>query len=353
MQELSIGSNEAGQRFDKYLNKALPGAGSSLIYKQLRKKNITLNGKKAEGKEILQLNDKVQCFFSEETFRKFSGRENIDIINSGAALNEYNLAYRKLKGVTVLYEDAHIIVLNKPSGILTQKAAPEDLSLNEWLIGYLLQTGVYTSEDLHTFRPSVTNRLDRNTSGLVLCGKTLLGSQALSRIIKDRSIRKFYRTICHGILKEEQTIKGFLTKNHKNNTVTVSVNSKNDPEASEIYTKYKPLQSCGGYTLLEVELITGKTHQIRAHLAAIGHPLIGDAKYGSVSSSKSSAGKNRTENGHLLHADHVIFPDWSETEKDLQQYREVLEPLSRQCIQAPIPSAFQETAKELGFDRKG
>ena len=132
MQLLTIGKNQAGQRLDKFLKKALPNAGTGFLYKMLRKKNITLNGKKAEGKEILAQGDEVKCFFSEETYASLSG--------AGAAedTSDYRKAYRSLKDISVLYEDENILLLNKPAGVLTQKAKPEDLSLNEWLIGHLL-----------------------------------------------------------------------------------------------------------------------------------------------------------------------------------------------------------------------
>ena len=136
MQLLTIGKNQAGQRLDKFLKKALPNAGTGFLYKMLRKKNITLNGKKAEGKEILAPGDEVKCFFSEETYASLSG--------AGAAedTSDYRKAYRSLKDISVLYEDENILLLNKPAGVLTQKAKPEDFSLNEWLIGHLPSIGL-------------------------------------------------------------------------------------------------------------------------------------------------------------------------------------------------------------------
>lgn len=286
MQSITIGKNQAGQRFDKFLHKYLPNAGSGFLYKMLRKKNITLNGKKADGKEILAEGDVVKCFFAEETFVKFSGTGMSSTTSTQAFVQtlhpitkDYEKAYQTLKNITVLYEDEHIVALNKPVGVLTQKATDEDLSLNEWLIGYLLHTGGIAVEDLHTFRPSVCNRLDRNTSGLVLCGKSLKGSQYLSRIIKEHTLRKFYYTICEGIVSEEILLEGYLKKDKKTNTVTVSRDKSADSDyVKTIFTPLKTgicevekLQA----TLLSVELFTGKTHQIRAHLQSIGHSIIG------------------------------------------------------------------------------
>ncbi len=360
MQELEIGFNEAGQRFDKYLHKALPGAGSSLLYKQLRRKNITLNGRNSEGREILQAGDRVQLFFSEETFLKFRGRTTQDGARpdgsnlrrtyertafraAGSRAAEYRRAYQILKGVTVLYEDRHILILNKPAGILTQKAGAGDFSLNEWMIGYLLQSGAYTEEELLTFHPSICNRLDRNTSGLVLCGKSLPGSQALSLLLKEHLLRKFYWTICHGRLTEEKTVNGYLNKNSVENKVTVLVNDDSKPVPAAfapIRTRYTPLETSDAYTLLEVELFTGKTHQIRAQLASIGHPLLGDTKYGKRRDNSETERAFHLKH-QLLHAEHVIFPEWENVSAELTAYEEVLRPLGGKRIQAPLPELFQ------------
>lgn len=323
MQSFIIGSNQAGQRLDKFLNKFMPNAGSGFLYKMLRKKNITLNGKKAEGKEILQLDDKICFYFADETYAMFTGQTvpsadtpspsgnkpgNILSILAG----EYLAAYENLQSVSVLFETEDVLIVNKPAGILTQKALPEDLSLNEWLIGYLLQSKSISEEELRTFRPSVCNRLDRNTSGIVLCGKSLKGSQVLSRMIKDRSIRKFYRTICIGKLTEKATLEGILHKDTKTNRVTlrnISAGNKTEHsgDGSYICTKYFPINGSDAYTLLEVELITGKTHQIRAHLASIGHALAGDFKYGIRSINNRLKEQYKLEY-HLLHAYRVKFP---------------------------------------------
>lgn len=384
MQSTTIGSNQAGQRLDKFLHKYLPNAGTGFLYKMLRKKNITLNGKKAEGSELLKEGDSVSFFFSRETFEKFSGMtleqagilsevtgklqggsapgstgqlpEDLETSNMpmklsdssdkqnhwgrfNAGISEYEKAYRLLKGIQVIYEDEHFLFLNKPAGILTQKAKPEDSSLNEWMIGYLLQNNPNLAAELRTFHPSVCNRLDRNTSGIVLCGKSLAGLQFLSRYIKERRVRKFYHTICAGELKEADRVQGYLFKDEKTNRVFICEQHKKDSDEKKdsaqapclqkadfgrkkstiqksalnqkrdyIETAYMPLGIKNGYTCLEVELITGKTHQIRAHLASIGHPLIGDFKYGK---DKINC-RLRQEYGlshQLLHACRVVFPE--------------------------------------------
>lgn len=343
MQEMTVSTNQAGQRLDKFLHKCLPEAQNSFLYKMLRKKNITLNGKRAEGKELLQQGDVVRMFFADETFLKFSGQ-------SGES--EYLKAYRQLEGISVIYEDKDRVILNKPAGVLSQKAKDSDLSLNEWLIGYLLETGAITAGELHTFKPSVCNRLDRNTSGLVLCGKTLHGTQTLSEAIRERSISKFYRTICVGKLREEVRLDGYLQKDARTNKVKILTKdlekkctqnsvSEQTEETAAISTICRPLASTDDYTLLEVELITGKTHQIRAHLASIGHPLIGDYKYGDRKVNNALKAQYGLEH-QLLHAYRIVMPMTPEQSAGCSD-------LEGREIIAPYSALFETLAKSLGL----
>lgn len=345
MKEMQVTGKDAKQRFDKYLKRCFPEMGTSFLYKMLRKKNITLNGKKATGSEQVLEGDKVQCFFSDETFAKFSGdatsvesnhfkktadgnlqpenNSNRDLTKVKSEYTEYRAAFHDLKGIAVIYEDEHLLLLNKPAGILSQKAGRDDFSLNEWMLGYLLEEGVITEDSLRRFKPSVCNRLDRNTSGLVICGKTLIGSREMSRMLKDRSLQKYYRTYVYGKMEGKETLIAYHKKDSGKNQAEIrfSVPEAKKKEYDEIITSYETLVAKKDYSYLEIELITGKTHQIRAHLAACGHPIVGDPKYGADDSMKKSAGaKNGIEKNvsgavvrklpkyQLLHAYRIVFP---------------------------------------------
>lgn len=333
MQEFIIGNNQAGQRLDKFLIKYLPSAGTAFLYKMLRKKNITLNGKKAAGNEILQLNDNIRFYFSDETFEKFSNNSKSKG-NPNSSFNEEITAYQKLKQILILYENEHILIALKPAGVLSQKASPGDYSVNEWLIGYMLESHQINALELGTFRPSIVNRLDRNTSGIILCGKSLAGSQTLSRMIKERTIKKYYLTVVSGKLTSPLKLDGYLHKNPSTNKVNIT-NEKSD-DTEKILTFVNPLCYYNGYTLLEIELVTGKPHQIRAHLASIGHPIIGDAKYG-FSKINNEMQKRFGLKCQLLHAYRLVFP----------AHEDILVDYSGKEIKAKCPPLFEKIIKEL------
>lgn len=273
-------------------------ATKSFIYKMLRKKNITLNGKKAQGNEKLEPGDKVVLFFSEETLEKFCG-------------GQLRKKERKKAAFPILYEDEQILLINKPAGMLSQKAKPEDVSLVELVQQYVgCEPG---------FSPGICNRLDRNTSGIVVAGKTLPALQKMSELFRTREVGKYYLTIVKGAMTEKKEVDGYLLKDAKTNKVTVYREEKKG--SSYIRTGYEPLVTTREMTLLRVHLMTGKPHQIRSHLSSLGHPVLGDAKYG---------GAHPQIKYQLLHAYELHFPKLGKP----------FEKISGKCFTATIPQTF-------------
>jgi 23S rRNA pseudouridine955/2504/2580 synthase len=319
MKMIVVEKNEAGQRLDKLLMKYLNDAPKSFIYKMLRKKNIVLNGKKADGSEKTELNDEIKLFLSDET---------IDNFTKGIVTTIVEPDFK------VVYEDMNILIVNKPAGLLSQKAKPEDVSLVEQIISYLIKSAQITEHQLQTFKPGICNRLDRNTSGLVVAGKTLIGLQTMSELFRERTLDKYYLCIVKGVLQTPQRINGFLTKDNQTNRVTIKQNETEDSEY--IQTEYKPVQWNKDYTLLEVKLITGKTHQIRAHLQSIGHPIIGDSKYGLNNINQQFKQKFGLEH-QLLHSYRIHFP----------KLEDEFKVISNQEFIGEIPNVFKTIIKEL------
>jgi len=303
MRELIVKELEAGQRLDKFLRKYLKEAPNSFLYKMMRKKNIVLNGKKVTGNEQIKEGDSIKLFLSEDTIEKFMEQSTMNDFT-----DLYRKAYAELKGIQVVSEFEDVLFINKPAGILSQQAEANDLSANEWLIGYLLSQRAISEEDLKTFKPSVCNRLDRNTSGLLVCSKTLLGSQEMAKILKDRSLHKFYRCLVHGKCELNGVYEAFLYKDEKSNKVSVYMDAEDCKSAfrdklKPIKTGTKPVEYYNDIncTELEIELFTGKTHQIRAQMEKLGFPLVGDIKY----AGDKNIGKT---DGQLLYAYRLVFP---------------------------------------------
>lgn len=331
MRKITVSKNEAGQRLTKLLAKYMNAAPQSFFYKMLRKKNITLNGKKAEGTEILMQDDEICLFLSDETIDNFTKKQPVAEMKKEKAPEVLSL----IAGSRILYEDENVLLINKPSGVLSQKAEADDISANEWVIAYLLKKGVLTKEELKSFRPGVCNRLDRNTSGILIAGKSLLGLQTMAELLKTRTLYKEYETIVCGTLKQPQKVKGFLEKNEKTNKVRIT-ERKETEDAVPIETEYLPVCSNGAYTLLRVHLITGKTHQIRAHLAWLGHPVVGDTKYGNKAVNKELADRFDLH-CQLLHAAKLVFPE---------QMKACAE-LAGKSILAPRPELFRRISSGL------
>jgi 23S rRNA pseudouridine955/2504/2580 synthase len=226
-------------------------------------------------------------------------------------------------------------MVNKPAGLLSQKAVREDISLVEHILSYLLNTNQITEEELNTFKPGICNRLDRNTSGLIAAGKTLAGLQILSGLFRERTLDKYYLCIVKGKIEKSQIINGYLIKDEKTNKV--SITTRSTVEGSEpIATEYEPVKGNSRYTLLRVKLITGKTHQIRAHLSSIGHPIIGDGKYGNKDVNLELRKAFGLEH-QLLHSYQMVFPEMSDE----------FDYLSGKVFTASLPDYFIRIQNEL------
>ena len=303
MKLITVHKQEEGQRLVKLLGAYLKEAPNSFFYKMLRKKNITLNGKKADGTEKLKCGDEIRLFLSDETYEKFAGKVQPKEKFPMAKLN-------------IVYEDSNVIFINKPAGMLSQKSVPSDVSLNEYLLGYLEKSGQWKQEESKAFRPSVCNRLDRNTSGLVICGKSMAGLQQMAALLKDRSLHKYYLCLVKGVMTESQHLEGYLLKDENSNQVKIF--QKETEGAAHIITEYEPLYTDGEVTLLKVTLVTGKSHQIRAHLSSTGHPIIGDPKYGERKVNAFFRETHGIKN-QMLHAWKLTFPELAEPLDNLSE----------------------------------
>ena len=266
MQIITIKKNDAGQRLDKFLGKAVCGLPASLMYKYIRTKKIKVNRKRADEKYMLQEGDEIQLFIRDEFF---------------ASPEKDTGALSRIKPkIDVVYEDDNIILCNKRPGVLVHEDdSAKDNTLIMHIQAYLYAKGEYDPEDEQSFAPALCNRIDRNTGGIVIAAKNAAALREMNEKIKNDEIRKFYVCAVHGKMpKASDTLYGYLKKDAKNNTVKIS-----DRELAgykNIITKYRAISNAGGNSLIEVELVTGRTHQIRAHMAHIGHPLLGDGKYG-------------------------------------------------------------------------
>lgn len=358
MQEIKISEVNAGQRLNKFLGKYLDDAPQSFLYKMLRKKNIKWNNGKASGNELLHTGDTVQIYMTDETIAKFRKDKKVPVFhdewNANALLDkkkrsdtmdiEHGLEKGKknpLMNIEILYEDNDILILNKPSGILSQKAEANDYSLNERIVDYYHLKNPEGS----LFTPSVCNRLDRNTSGIILAGMSLKGSQMLSRMLKNRTLDKYYITIVLGNIEAPSTIKGFLTKKASHNQVVIyktleeaQANGMDKPAFIE--TRYEPLAHGTfqnmEFTMLKVKLVTGKTHQIRAHLHSVGHPIVGDGKYG-LKSVNAVMKKEFGLKHQLLHAYEITFP----------KQDGLAEQISGKAFQAALPEQFNNIKNKI------
>ncbi|WMM26904.1 RluA family pseudouridine synthase [Tissierella sp. MB52-C2] len=290
MREITIDKNENEQRLDRFLKKYLAEAPQGFVYKMIRKKNVKLNGTKVQPETTIYEGDKIQLYLSDETIDKFIAKK--EEIRSKIIPN-------------IIYEDNNIILINKPIGILSHGASKEfEENIVDSMVSYLIQKGDFVPRIQKTFTPSICNRLDRNTSGIIIGAKNYEALKTINEAMKNSKIRRFYKTIVKGNIKKEFMAEGFLSKDEERNRVTIY---RDDVDgAKKIETIIKPLKNNKGYSLLEIELITGRTHQIRGHLSSLGYPVIGDRKYGDSDINKKFKEKYSLEN-QWLHGYKIEF----------------------------------------------
>lgn len=329
MEKININEKTEGQRIDKFLKRYLPNAGTGFLYRMLREKKIKVNGKKADGNYLLRYGDEINIFFADDTLKKFKGVPESGLQNHTFSKPKALYGGFEFKDL-IIFENEEVLIINKPAGMLSQKAGKTDISVCEYLVDYMMQNGAADTDSLRIYKPSAVNRLDRNTSGLLVCAKTLPAAQQLSKMFKDRSLKKEYLALVYGIVEEKQCVSAYLKKiNSSSNKVEISDHKTDD--AQKIETVYEPLAYMDNATLLNVDLITGKTHQIRAHLCFEGHAIIGDKKYFSHESKKAGRELKR----QFLHAYKLTFPKCDG----------VLAALSEKCFTAELSEDLKKTVR--------
>tara|TARA_Y100000588_G_C14182648_1_gene894362 strand:+ start:218 stop:1117 length:900 start_codon:yes stop_codon:yes gene_type:complete len=279
MKTVIIGPNEAGQRLDRFLLKYLNNSSRANVYKLIRKKVFKVNGVRVKEEYFFELGDKLEIYLSDESYEKLV--KPIEIVEASDV------------GLNIVYEDDDILIVDKPKGMLTH---PDQ---NEFKNTLASKVQVYLKHlATRTFKPASIQRLDKNTSGLVIFGKNYQSLKAYNEMMRNREIKKYYQCVVEGSVKEAGTVKGWLVKDEQKNKVRLSKDQQND-KAKYCHTDYRPIKHVGKYTLLEVELHTGRSHQIRESMRYIGHPIVGDKKYG--------ASKEKNVNSQLLHGYKLII----------------------------------------------
>ncbi len=320
MREVTITANDAGQRLDRFLKKYLCNAPLSLVYKAVRK-DVKVNGKRAKEETVLAEGDVLQIYLADGDLDALTRKRR-----RTAAKRQF----------TVAYEDANVLVVCKPFGLLVHGDSTEKKdTLANQAVDYLIEKGDYVPRVEKSFVPSPVHRLDRNTTGLVVFGKNARALRTLSAALaEDEGFTKYYDTIVCGSLKKELHLKNRLRKDEKTNKV--SVLPETAEEGKYIETIARPVYTDGRFTLVEVQLVTGRSHQIRAHLKYAGYPLIGDAKYGDRRVNAQIADRTGLTT-QLLHARRLVFAGLPEP----------LAYLNGQQAEAPLPPQWTFIQKEL------
>ena len=266
MREIIVKTNDSGQRLDKFLNKYMPNLPNSMLYKGLRKECVRLNGKHVkDGGVKLCEGDVLKLYFKDEFFEKEQRKDS----------------FKEIKILPdIVYEDENIILVNKPQGMCVHEDENgTGTTLIDAVKAYLWRKGEYNPDEEQSFVPALCNRIDRNTQGIVISAKNAEALRIMNEKIKQREVEKYYICVVDGIMKKKHdTLKAFLRRDEKKKQVYVFDSPK--PDAKTILTEYKVLKEGKSRSLLQIHLLTGRTHQIRAHMAHVGHPLIGDGKYG-------------------------------------------------------------------------
>lgn len=321
MYKVTVDKNSNGQRADKFIKKLLPLAPSSFIYKMFRKKDIKINGKKASENMMVYTGDEIEMFLYEDKVRQFQQEVNIETLPIH---------------FDVIFEDENILVVNKPAGLILHEDDKEKKNtLTNQVLSYLYQNGQYDPHLSQGFVPGPVHRLDRNTSGLVIFGKTFDSLKDLNEMVRQRHcIEKKYLTVVVGDVQRDGHLIGYMKKDEAKQKCFMV--SKATPGALTMETKYHVLTHCPNYSYLEVELITGRTHQIRLHMASISHPVIGDRKYGNFEANKIMKERYGLSS-QLLHAYQLTFKRCIGT----------LSYLEGKVIQAPVNGLFSEIIQDL------
>ncbi|MBC7088318.1 MAG: RluA family pseudouridine synthase [Tissierellales bacterium] len=320
MKEIIVGNNENQQRLDRFLKKYFSEASLSFIYKMIRKKNIKVNNKKASPELVIYTGDKIQIYLSDDLINKLTKDEE-------KALKSFK--------IDICYEDENILLINKPAGKLSHSSSEKyEENVVDDILSYLIYKKEYVPRIEKTFTPSICNRLDRNTTGLIISAKNYKTLKSINFAIKEKKITKYYKTIVSGRVKNDFVKSSYLFKNEEKNKSKIYDDYVEG--SKKIETIFKVLKTSDDFSILEVNLITGRSHQIRAQLSDLGYPIIGDRKYGNKSINQYFE-KRYGLNYQLLHAYKLKFDG---LDGDLSY-------LNGRCFTAPDPDIFNRITKDL------